>query len=121
MEPVAADDLAAVDPVVLAVPGVRHGGAGGGDVVQFDVADLELDPEAGGVGGPVQILLDVRLPVRHETGVGVLLDVDEEQLVAAVGDAGTAVDVALRVHPGAETGRAQQLDRAPLEDAGTNA
>ena len=121
MEAVAADDELAVDALLLALVGEDHGRAVAGDVAQRDVVDLEQDRQPEPVGGVVEVLLDHRLAVRHELRVGVAADVEVEEVLAAVGDAGLGVDVALGVHPCPEPVGAQHLDRAPLEHAGTDA
>ena len=97
-----------------------HRGTVAGDVAEGDVVDLEQDREAEPVGGVVEVLLDHRLAVRHELGVGVAADVEVEEVLAAVGDAGLGVDVALGVHPCPERVGAQHLDGAPLQHAGSD-
>ena len=121
MEAVAPDHELGVDAVVDAVLRERDRRTVRGDVVERDVLDLVVRLDAGGIVRGVEVLLDLGLPVRHELGAGVLADVEVEEVRAAVGDAGLRVDVALGVHPLADAGAAQHLDRAPLEHAGADA
>ena len=89
--------------------------------MDLDVVDGELELQALGVGGGVEILLDVRLAVGDEPRTGVLLDVDEEDVLAAVGHVGATMDVALGVHPVAESDAAEEFDGPPLEHPGADA
>ena len=49
------------------------------------------------------------------------LDINEEHVLAAEGNAGTAVYVSFGIEPSAHTGSPKHLDGPPFEHAGTDA
>jgi hypothetical protein len=80
---------------------------GRSDVTSWNAtsADVVVGLDACRVVGLVQILLDLRLAVRHEGAVRVPADVEVEELLAAVRDAGLGVHVTFGVHSLAEPWR----------------
>jgi len=119
VEPVTAGDGVAGD----FVPG--SGGVGesehgliGIESADLGVRDLELDHGPGREPGPDQVLDDLGLRVnRHPAAAGQLTEIEVVPLAFEL-QVDPAVFEALGVHPLAKADRAEQLNRAGLEQAG---
>jgi hypothetical protein len=80
--------------------------------------DLELDPGPGREPGPDQVLDDLGLGVdRHPAAAGQVAEVQVMPLALEL-QVDPAVFEALGVHPLTQADRAEQFDRAGLEQAG---
>jgi hypothetical protein len=119
VEPVAAGDRVAGDlvPGPGGVGEAEHGLVG---VKRADVGvrDLELDRGPGRQPGLDQVLDDLGLGVdRYPAAAGQVAEVEVVPLPLEL-EVDPAVLEALGVHPGAQADRAEQLDRAGLEQPG---
>ena len=118
---VTAGDEVAIHPCGFTVLAERDVRSLGFDVHQPHVRDLGQHGGTAAVGRCEQILLDLRLPVRHEALADVSGHVDEEAVAACPDDSHAVVRVAFAVHALCEAMRAQQIHRGLLENAGADA
>jgi hypothetical protein len=119
VEPVAAGDRIAADlvPRSRGVGEAEHGLVGS-EVADLGVRYLELDRGPGREPGPDQVLDDLGLRVDgHPAAAGQVTEIEVMPLAFEL-QVDTAVFEPLSVHPRTEADRAEQLDRAGLEQAG---
>ena len=119
MEAVAADDVVAVDPVLLAVHAVGEKRLVGGDVVRRHVLGIVNDDPAHPVARLVEVLGQLGLAVNDNRGSGQTLQVDA-MAAPFVGDVETLVDFALGVHPVGDLRLAHQVGEAVFQNAGAH-
>ena len=120
MIPIAPGDEVAIDPVLLAVLDISDPRRISGDVAGHHVGGLVDDDASPGFDRRVQIRLDFGLSVGHERRARVLLNVDEQALAITPSDGAARPEGPFPVHALAHSRVTEDLDRPPLQDAGTD-